>query len=84
MSVTGVRDFKIPAPSYWNVLRKFHVDFFVFRDTIFQDTNPELLERLTKVSCRFFRFYNDTSIWIIFDGEVNKASKIERCLSEIY
>lgn len=50
---------------------------------IFQDTNPELLERLKKVSCRFLRFYNDTSIWIISKKEVDKASKIERCLFEI-
>ena len=29
--VTGVRDFKILTPSYWNGLRKVHVDFFVSR-----------------------------------------------------
>lgn len=43
---------------------------------IFQDTNPELLERLKKVSRRFLRFYNDTSIWIISTEKGTKPVKL--------
>ena len=49
----------------------------------FQDTNPELLERLKKVSCRFLRFYSDTSIWIISTEKWTKPVKLIESLWDI-